>query len=184
MSGAHSPLQDGALSFRKAQGFMGRHSALRRSSPAASVLGASATALTVASLLAIAQTTVPDAHHGSVSSASAGGAAVDFQLVPGPLHIPAIGVVAPGVDSWVTSGPGTALFSPPPARRVASSAVGSLSAAEVIPAQIAPVVAPDPAAGTPAAGTPVDVAPVTADPAAPLTAAAGPDTSATSPTTP
>src|SRR4051812_7980481 len=65
-------------------GSMGRHSAARpRSSRATSVLGAGATALTIASLLAIAQTTVPVAQAGDASGAPDGrgaAAAMDFQL--------------------------------------------------------------------------------------------------------
>src|SRR3954454_255360 len=94
---------------------MGRHSELRRYS-VASALGAGATGLTIASLLAIAQTTVgpvPAAHGSPTAAASerSSSPALDFQLVPGPLEIPAIGVVAPGFDAWYASGSGASRLS-------------------------------------------------------------------------
>src|SRR4051794_9553844 len=142
---------------------MGRHSAAHRSARASSVLGAGATALTLASLLAIAQTTVlPAAGAGGTSSASGDRgktAAMDFQLVAGPLAIPAIGVVAPGFDDWYTSGPALGLFSPP-ARSgspLAASVISSFSAVQSpsLPLAIAPLTVDPPPAPTVDATSPL-----------------------------
>src|SRR4051812_20666484 len=111
---------------------MGRHSALRRSSPAASVLGAGATALTIASLLAISQTTVlptvnaGEAPAGSSRTGTAPGS--DVQLDPGPLTIPSIGVVAPGFEDWYTTGSSQSVAAAPVQshHRLAESVVSSL----------------------------------------------------------
>src|SRR4051812_18025652 len=142
---------------------MGRHTTLHRSSPAASVLAAGATALTIASLLAIAQTTVlPTANADGVPAASSGTAptpAMDFQLVAGPLAIPAIGVVAPGFDDWYTSGPALGLFSPP-ARSgspLAASVISSFSAVQSpsLPLSISPLTVDPPPAPTVDATSPL-----------------------------
>ena len=87
---------------------MGSHSELHRSSRVASVLGAGATALTLASLVAISQATALGTANavGAAAAASerAPSPALDFQLVAGPLEIPSIGVVAPGFDAWYSTG--------------------------------------------------------------------------------
>ena len=166
--GVLAPYRMEPLPFRKAQGYMVRNRALHRSSPAAAVLGAGATALTIASLLAIAQTTVlPAANVGGVPSTSSGAEptpALDFPFVAGPLEIPSIGVVAPGFDDWYTTDPGPSSTSAPvtPDHQLPGSVLSSLPADDAAPL---PVVVPPVEADAPAApGLDASAPPTPADP--------------------
>jgi hypothetical protein len=172
------------LSFRnETRVFMGRTGALHRSSRAAAVLGAGATALTIASLLAIAQTTVVGSANAgralAATSEAAPIAALDFQIVGGPLEIPTIGVVAPGFDDWYTTGQAPALFSPPAQAppRLVTSVVGSLGAVVATPPPASAVEPPVPAVSGPVGPsyeTPTATAPTATPPAATPPAAASP----------
>jgi hypothetical protein len=174
------------LSFRnETRVFMGRTGALHRSSRAAAVLGAGATALTIASLLAIAQTTVVGSANAgralAATSEAAPIAALDFQIVGGPLEIPTIGVVAPGFDDWYTTGQAPALFSPPAQAppRLVTSVVGSLGAVVATPPPASAVEPPVPAVAGPVGPspeTPTATAPTATPPQATPLAATAPTT--------
>lgn len=162
------PRSGGSLDPEGTGDAMGMHRAHHpRTSHAASVLGAGATAPTLASLLAISRTAVlPAASAERPSSAHQGRAAtstLDFPLLAGPLQIPDIGVVAPGFDAWAPAGSATSVFSAPAKPRsplppnVLHSVATVESAPPVLPAlPVTPPDVPAPATSNPPAP---DVAP-------------------------
>src|SRR6476469_6521792 len=131
-----------------------------RPSCAPAVLGAGAIALTVASLLSISETTVLPVASAVATTQTpervGPTAALDFQLVPGPLLIPSIGVVAPGFDDWYTSGQGPSTFSPPTQPRPSPA----VSTPDARPATL-PTVDPPAVVAAPTATAPPPVAEAT-----------------------
>jgi hypothetical protein len=92
---------------------MGRHSRPRRSFPAVPVVGSSAGALTVAAVVALVQTAVASPSGPQTASESRPVASVvhesdEWFVAAGPLAIPTIGVVAPGMENWSAASPALA----------------------------------------------------------------------------
>src|SRR5688572_28281941 len=84
---------------------MGRPRAPHRLIPIIYALGASASALTVAALLAILETTAVPTVEGTLAAATrtaehAESTENDLTWIAGPLEMPVIGVVAPNFDEW------------------------------------------------------------------------------------